>query len=97
MEKSKVAMMDSVSYIQNSSSKFDIIFLDPPYNKQLMEKVLPYCGKCLKEEGIVVCETEKNEQLPQQVGDLSIAKEYRYGKAKITTYRVKEEGAEECE
>ena len=96
MEKSKVAMMDSISYIQNCSNKFDVIFLDPPYQKELIDKVLPYCGKCLKEEGIILCETEKNEQLPQDVEGLELEKEYRYGKAKITSYRMKGDAAE-CE
>ena len=96
MEKSKVAMMDSVSYIQNCSNQFDVIFLDPPYEKQLIDKVLPHCAKCLKEDGIILCETEKNETLPSDVEGLELVKEYRYGKAKITTYRVKGDG-EECE
>ncbi|MGN0664585.1 MAG: 16S rRNA (guanine(966)-N(2))-methyltransferase RsmD [Negativibacillus sp.] len=89
MEKSRVALMDSVSYIQNCSARFDIIFLDPPYNKGLISAVLPHCAKCLKEEGIILCETEKKEILPQTAGDLELVKEYRYGKAKISTYRRK--------
>lgn len=94
MEHSKVAMMDSLSYIKNCSSKFDIIFLDPPYNMELIQAVLPYCAKCLKEDGIILCETEKREELPEVEG-LEIIKEYRYGKAKITSYKRKED--EVCE
>lgn len=91
MDRSSVAMMDSLTYIKNCNKKFDIIFLDPPYNKELITAVLPYCANCLKEDGIILCETEKTETLPETAGELTIAKEYRYGKAKLTSYRKKEE------
>ena len=94
-DKARVSMQDSLSYIKSCRSKFDIIFLDPPYNKQLIDAVLPYCANCLKEDGIILCETEKNEQLPQEVEGLTLLKEYRYGKAKITRYGKKED--EVCE
>ena len=95
MEKSRVAMMDSLTYIKNCTAKFDVIFLDPPYNKELIAAVLPYCANCLKDEGIILCETEKNESLPEDVSGLELVKEYRYGKAKVTSFRKKEE--EVCE
>ena len=95
MEKSRVAMMDSLTYIKNCTAKFDVIFLDPPYNKELIAAVLPYCANCLKDEGIILCETEKNESLPEDVAGLELVKEYRYGKAKVTSFRKK--GEEVCE
>ena len=72
-----------------------MIFLDPPYNKELIAAVLPYCANCLKDEGIILCETEKNENLPEDVAGLELVKEYRYGKAKVTSFRKK--GEEVCE
>lgn len=95
MDRSKVAMMDSLSYIKNTNSKFDIVFLDPPYNQKLIDAVLPYVANCMKEGGVILCETEKQEVLPTEAGNYFMAKEYRYGKAKITMYRRKE--ASVCE
>ncbi len=95
-EHSKVSLMDSLSYIQNTNSKFDIAFLDPPYGKQMVDAVLPHVAARMKEDGVILCETEKQEVLPQEAGDFAIAKEYRYGKAKITLYRRKK-GEGECE
>ena len=46
-------------------------------------------------QGIILCETERNEQLPESAGDYEIAKTYFYGKAKITAYRRKEGQEEE--
>ena len=95
MDQSTVIQMDAQSYIKNSKSKFDIIILDPPYNKKLIDAVLPDAVRCMKEDGIILCETEKQEVLPQEQGQYAIAREYRYGKAKITVYRRKDEA--ECE
>lgn len=94
MEKSRVAMMDSVSYIQNCNNKFDLIFLDPPYNRELIAAVLPHCARCLEEDGLILCETEKNESVPTDIPELELVKEYRYGKAKITSFRRKQEETE---
>lgn len=90
-DRSKVYQIDSLGFIQNCSQKYDVIFLDPPYQKELIAAVLPHCAKCLKEEGIILCETEKNEILPETPDGLELVKEYRYGKAKITSFRRKED------
>ncbi len=101
MEKARVAMMDSVAYIKNCQNKFDVIFLDPPYQQGLLAEVLPHCAKCLKEDGIVICEMEKTEQPPvDDIGDLYLVKEYRYGKAKLCSYKLpcsEEEEGSLCE
>ncbi len=97
MEKARVAMMDSVSYIQNCNNKFDIIFLDPPYQKELLAQVLPHCAHSLKEDGIILCEMEKTEQPPvENIGELRLVKEYRYGKAKLCSYKLPETEGEEA-
>jgi 16S rRNA (guanine(966)-N(2))-methyltransferase RsmD len=37
--------------------KFDLIFLDPPYQQGLLERTLPLCSKLLKEGGLVYAES----------------------------------------
>ena len=91
MEKSKVALMDSLSYIKNTTAAFDIAFLDPPYGKEIIDAVLPFVAEKMKPYGVIICETERKEELPKEAGDFEIRKEYRYGKAKVTVYRRKGE------
>jgi len=91
MEKSRVALMDSIAYIKNCSAKFDIAFLDPPYGKNLIDEALPFVAQTIKPYGVIICETEKREEPPAQAGDFEIKKEYRYGKVKVTVYRRKGE------
>lgn len=92
MEKARVSLTDSVSFlegfaIRSNPVKFDIAFLDPPYQQNLLEKVLPLLSSAMEDTGIIVCETERKEELPESAGEFQLSKTYRYGKAKITVYR----------
>lgn len=88
-QKATVLNADSVSYIKNSRNKFDIILLDPPYNKGLINEVLENAVGCCDENATIVCETDFNETLPDSAGDFEKFREYKYSKTKITTYKRK--------
>ena len=47
--------------------RFDVIFLDPPYQLDLLAKTLPLCPALLKEEGMVYAEAEA--ALPLEEGE----------------------------
>lgn len=82
---------DSLSYLKTTREKFDIIFIDPPYSKQLTAKALPLALSVINEGGIIVCETASDEELPDKIGSFSIVKCDRYSKTKLTIYRYSEE------
>ena len=84
---SRVAAMEAGAYIITCKDTFDIAFLDPPYQKQILENILPLVAARMNSGGAIICETDKMEKPPQQAGEFSIYREYRYGKAKITVYR----------
>lgn len=88
-QKSTVLNADSVTYIKNSKLKFDLIIIDPPYNKGLTQEVLPYAANCCDDGATIICETDFNEELPESVGDFLKFKEYKYSKTKLTTYKHK--------
>ncbi|MDE5671147.1 MAG: 16S rRNA (guanine(966)-N(2))-methyltransferase RsmD [Eubacterium sp.] len=83
---SQVVLCDAAAYLSRINH-FDIAFLDPPYNKGLIEKCMPSLVKLMGDDGIVVCETSKEETLPERFGDFAVSKERNYGKTKITIYR----------
>ena len=45
--------------------------------------------------GVILCESALDEALPPKVGAFQIKKEYRYGKIKLTAYRIPEQNATE--
>lgn len=86
-QKSTVLNADSVSYIKNSKLKFDLVIIDPPYNRGLTQEVLPYAANCCNDTATIICETDFNEELPEKAGDFIKYKEYKYSKTKLTTYK----------
>jgi len=42
----------------SGAPRFDLIFIDPPYHQEWLQKVLPLCARLLSESGIVYVETE---------------------------------------
>ncbi len=74
----------AIKYFSNNNIKFDIIFLDPPYNTDLGLKAinLIYDERILNEDGIIIYEGHKKASL--KVNDnFEIIKEKVYGIKKI--------------
>lgn len=78
---------DAKMYIGLSKDNFDIALLDPPYNKNIIDAVLPSVTEKMTDYGVIICESALDETLPQTAGEFSIHREYRYGKIKLTAYR----------
>lgn len=74
-----------------SLGKYDIVILDPPYASNLYEDCLKMIIEIdiLTEDGIIICESLKERQMPELPADFANMKEYRYGKKKLTVYRRK--------
>ena len=53
----------------------------------MIDQALPLLAEKMSESGVIVCETDKKEELPAQAGPFGIYREYRYGKSKLTVYR----------
>jgi 16S rRNA (guanine(966)-N(2))-methyltransferase RsmD len=49
---------DALSVAQGLHRRFQLIFLDPPYQHDWLEKVLPLCRKLLAEGGLIYAESE---------------------------------------
>ncbi len=86
-KKASVFSGSAESFVQLTRETFDIALLDPPYRKHLIDEVLPFAAQKMSDGGIIVCETSAEEELPHSAADFSVAREYKYGKIKITTYR----------
>ncbi len=82
-----IVMTDSIGYLRRESQKFNIIILDPPYKQGIIDEVLPLALEHLEPNGVVVCETDVKEVLPEGNEDFKIFREYKYGKIKLTVYR----------
>ena len=86
--KFQLLKMDAARALTNLNEQFDLIFLDPPYAKEeIMKTIEELCQrKLLSEEVMVVCETDKAVELPEEVAELGIWKQKIYGISKVTVY-----------
>lgn len=95
-----LAMNDrkALSLLAKEGMQFDLVYLDPPYEKQHNEEVMTYLVEhgMLKNGARVVIEAKKEENYTQAFGPLQYQKEKIYGIMKITYYRFEQSHSEEC-
>ena len=75
----RMEAMQALRYLRNKEKKFDFIYLDPPYGKVDLAKILSLIEEygLLAPEGIVVVETLDEEELP--LSDFILEKKMTYG------------------
>ncbi len=85
----KVYQKDIFSLLPNLKEPFDLIYVDPPYQKQENEKLLNQLDayNLVCKQGIVVVESLSSQVWPDQIGQLVKYKEKDYRNTKITYYR----------
>lgn len=84
-DKAHVVQGEALDFLSCCREKFDVIFLDPPYQSDLMQRSLELIQRfdILREHGIIVGETAAEQQFPALNAPYEVGKEYRYGKIKL--------------
>lgn len=82
-----VVQTDSIAFLSMTDRIFDLAFLDPPYEKGLLQKALAKIGGLIADGGAVICEHPFKEELEETYGPLVKSKEYKYSKTAVTVYR----------
>ena len=82
-----VVQQESLSFLRGCG-KFDLIFIDPPYDSELYEPAIKIIKlvDILSEGGIIVVEARRSMAMPEVDLPYRKIKEYCYGKVKICTY-----------
>ena len=80
--------MEADRALEQVGGTFDLVFLDPPYAKeQIVADIEKMAERNLfSEEIMVVRETDKSVELPEEIACLGIWKEKIYGISKVTVY-----------
>ena len=82
-----VLQQDALSYLRHCG-RFDLVFVDPPYDSGLYESVLETINSVdiLSDGGIILCESRREKVLPDMRAPYRKKKEYNYGRVKLTVY-----------
>ena len=84
-----VHQRDYSAFLQSArNEKYGLIFLDPPYAETWLEQALETIANIdiVSGNGIIVCESALDKELPELAAPYEKGREYRYGKIKITLY-----------
>lgn len=76
----------------NAHRKFDLIFLDPPYHKNLIEVTLNCIIKndIISKDGIIVAERDAKDSVPEEIGNIGLFRNQKYGDTVLSFYKYKE-------
>lgn len=84
----KILNKSADGFIAECNDAFDIIFLDPPYNRGIIEPIMERLVQrgMLSEDGIIVLESDATDCRGDFSG-LEIIKQRKYGRTYITVYK----------
>ncbi len=91
ISQSQILTMDvfrALRLLKDEGRKFDLVFMDPPYNMNFLVKTLQLLNDfdIIKEDGIVACEHHEDERAPEKVGSLSKVRSKAYGDTLFSFY-----------
>lgn len=86
-EKAVAVAGDAFAFLSTTNQKFDLVFLDPPYDCKLVDQAAQLLPRVLKETSVVIAESRFAEELPQTIGELAAERVYKYSAIKLTVYR----------
>jgi 16S rRNA (guanine966-N2)-methyltransferase len=83
----RVACQDAGSFLASDRSRYDLVFVDPPYAEfeRLRPVLARYLPALLADEALVVLETSSREPEPD-LAPLSLRTTRRYGAARISLF-----------
>ena len=92
-DRAQVVCGDAMGYLASVRAPFDLVFLDPPYGDEVLERAIAHIARfdILAPRGIIVAESPADKTLPALSAPYGVYREYRYGRIKVTVYHREEE------
>lgn len=81
---------DAINKLKIQKKKFDVIFMDPPYYKDMFIDALNKVDESnlLDEDGIIIVEHDTKDVFPEQIQGLKKYRDKKYGNTTITFYKM---------
>ena len=82
----------AIKKLSKDKKQFDIIFLDPPYYKEVSKKTLQTLSvyDILAPNGFIIVQHFKKDILPTTLGELTLFKQAAYGDTVLSFYKKKQ-------
>lgn len=87
-DRAAVTQSDALDFLSRTRERFDLIFLDPPYQSGLLGEAIKRIAAfdILKPRGIIAAEYPRASTLPAPPPSIRAGRTYRYGKIAVTLF-----------
>jgi len=84
----RMEAIKALGYLSKRDAVFDIIFLDPPYNSELLGRSLRRISNysILSQTGTIVAEHHRSQILPDKIEQITLVRQERYGDTMLSFY-----------
>lgn len=94
-ENSHTHNQEAFSFLELSKGKklkYDIIFLDPPYGKGLVEEAIKKINslELLSEDGVIISEYDENDMVPESIENIVNYRTEKYGRTKVSFWSMED-------
>ncbi len=81
-------LLRGLNFLIATGHTFDLVFMDPPYNRGYVEQILQFLGecKCIANGGYIIVEHSRHEKLSRKTVHFKQSSERQYGKSLVSFY-----------
>ena len=83
-------ILKGLGWLETLSYRFNIVFMDPPYEKNYVARTLSFLSRAgiLSSEPRIIVEHSVREVVPESAGDLALYDQRKYGKIMVSFYEI---------
>lgn len=85
-EFSNIYQIDFKDIIKRSNKKYDFVFLDPPYSKDMGIEAINILDNITNDDCVVILETDCNDVVPDKIGVFNKYDSRKYGRVVISFF-----------
>ncbi len=88
----EIIKTDALSFLDTCESKYDIIYLDPPYKYDKIKLIIEKIDKCgiLKKEGVLIVEHDRKISFDEKISRFKMYKSKTYSLSMLSFYNLEE-------
>ena len=81
----------ALAVLTNNGSMFDVVFMDPPYERGHVQKTLAILDQSplLRPGALIVAEHNRKEEMPEKMANFAMSRQQIYGDTAISIFTVR--------
>lgn len=89
----KIDAYAGLKMLANKGKKFDLVFIDPPYCKEMIPEAMKIIKEndMLDEDGIIVTKIDSIEEIYEGYEDIKLTRSKKYGNTTVCFYKIQGE------